>query len=53
MKFGKFEIDETVLIWLLLAIIVIALVISDYKLQVEQEKTKQLEIQMKEVNTIE
>lgn len=57
MKFGKFEIDGGLISVSMLLILTFLTIYFAFKydtmLKIEQEKTKQLEIQMKEVNTIE
>lgn len=47
MKFGKFEIDWFVSIVLAFVIITAITLIADNKLKIEEEKTKQLELQYK------
>lgn len=42
MKFGRFEIDDTVIIWSLLAIIIAVTIMGSVKVDIEKEKTKQM-----------
>lgn len=46
MKLGKLEIDEFILYYLILIILIIGLAFISNRLDIEKEKTKQLELQL-------
>ena len=51
MRFGRFEISEFGMIMLLFIVMIIGMIVSDTTLKVEQERTKQIELQYnKEIN---